>query len=122
MNHSFKIKSDGSIDSSSRNVDGEPRPVREGDRSNAETLGGDDAPEMTFDVLLAEALAELWNEEPGVLIDMASASLQRSAEMMQDIVDETRSDLIDIARHREEIDRKQAATRAILDEAMARMK
>jgi hypothetical protein len=42
--------------------------------------------------------------------------------MMQDIVEETKSDLLDFARHREEIDRKQAATRAILDEAMAKLR
>jgi hypothetical protein len=72
--------------------------------------------------MVADVLTELWNEEPDVLIEIVSASLQRSAEMMQDIVEETKSDLLDFARHREEIDRKQAATRAILDEAMAKLR
>jgi hypothetical protein len=150
MNRSFTIESDRSIDSSDAEarLDEELTRLEDVFSNDESLLGslrriwtecrrlvGDDAPAIAdllvseadrtknaFDMSLANALTELWNEEPGVVIDMASASLQRSAEMMQDIVDETKSELIDIARHREEIDRKQAATRAILEEAMARLK
>lgn len=166
MNHSFKIKSVGSIESSSRTGalpdDGLAQiesafvaAMREGDAPKAEALIGslrriwterdpslerddvsenggllvtetDDgdraANEGALDGMVADVLTELWNEEPDVLIEIVSASLQRSAEMMQDIVEETKSDLLDFARHREEIDRKQAATRAILDEAMAKLR
>lgn len=75
-----------------------------------------------FDGLVAEALGELSNEAPEAVMDMMSKSLQRSAAIMLEIVEETRSDLLDVERRRKEIDRKQTETRAILNEAMARFR
>jgi hypothetical protein len=46
----------------------------------------------------------------------ALASLKRSADMMADIVDETRCDLVEIEVRRKQIDRTQAQTREILQE------
>ncbi|MBY6240726.1 hypothetical protein [Methylosinus sp. Sm6] len=67
-------------------------------------------------VTAQEMLEEFCASDPPLAFDLALASLKRSADMMAEIVDETRRDLIEIEIRRKQIDRTQARTREILEE------
>lgn len=75
-----------------------------------------------FDTLIGETIEDMWSKSPDAVLDLALASLKRSAVMMEEIVEETRRDLIEFEIRRNEIDRKQTETRAILNEALERMR
>jgi hypothetical protein len=61
-----------------------------------------------------EGFAEICRGSPDKAVELAGASLARSARMMAEIVEDTRRDLIEIAVRRERIDRAQAETRDVL--------
>ena len=67
---------------------------------------------------IAQALGELWRESPDLVVDQCLDSLDRSARMMKEVVEETQRDLVEFERLRKEIDEKQAETRAMLAEVL----
>jgi hypothetical protein len=69
-----------------------------------------------------EMLEEFCASDPDRAFDLALASLKRSADMMAEIVDETRRDLIEIEIRRKQIDRTQARTREILEELIEELR
>jgi hypothetical protein len=76
----------------------------------------------SVDVRLGEALEALCRQNPERAFDLAVESLGRSAAMMNEIVEETRHDLIEFEIRRKQIDRTQARTREILSELFGETK
>jgi hypothetical protein len=63
---------------------------------------------------IGEAFEKVCRENPDKAFDLINGSLARSAQMMAEIVEDTRRDLIDIAVRRERIDRTQEEISEIL--------
>lgn len=74
------------------------------------------------DAWLGEALEALCRQDPERAFDLAVESLGRSAAMMDEIVQETKRDLIEIEIRRKRIDRTQARTREVLSELFGESK
>lgn len=66
-----------------------------------------------------EALEQYCLNSPARAVDFMLASLDGSAGMMSEIVDETRRDLVEMEVRRKQIDRTQAQTREILEHLLA---
>jgi hypothetical protein len=73
------------------------------------------------DTFYSDALSELFQVAPEVVLDLGLESLSRTCELMEEMVEETRADLEKIEAQRIEIDRQQAETRAIFKEVIEQM-
>lgn len=122
----LRVLSEGKIPQSVRRRVGELRSrLRKAIEHCSTTEGFEDgehqSTDASFEELINDALEEIWREDPEVVLALCEESLSQSAAMMEEIVEETRLDLIEFEARRLDIDRKQAETRAILDEVIGRM-